>query len=307
MIRDFGAIALCILLAYLVAIAASVDGVFFSGIPIILLCAIVSFLTHWMIAAPSLITSSEKYFDFTGMVATLLVVLTAMFALLSSGAQVSIRSVFVASFVSVWTLRLGIFLYKRIVKAGEDIRFRDIKKSLPKFLMTWTLSALWVFLTTVNAITLIALNPLEPIGIFFIMGALLWLLGFGFEVIADRQKKYFSEQPKNEGRFITQGLWSVSRHPNYFGEIILWAGIAIISLPFLSGWQYVTLVSPVFVFLLLTRISGLPFLEDKAEKKWGEDKDYIEYKKRTPILVPFFGKKNNKLTLPWLLKLLNTK
>jgi steroid 5-alpha reductase family enzyme len=291
MIRDFGAIALCILLAYLVAIAASVDGVFFSGIPIILLCAIVSFLTHWMIAAPSLITSSEKYFDFTGMVATLLVVLTAMFALLSSGAQVSIRSVFVASFVSVWTLRLGIFLYKRIVKAGEDIRFRDIKKSLPKFLMTWTLSALWVFLTTVNAITLIALNPLEPIGIFFIMGALLWLLGFGFEVIADRQKKYFSEQPKNEGRFITQGLWSVSRHPNYFGEIILWAGIAIISLPFLSGWQYVTLVSPVFVFLLLTRISGLPFLEDKAEKKWGEDKDYIEYKKRTPILVPFFGKK----------------
>ena len=292
MIRDFGAIALCILLAYLVAIAASVDGVFFSGIPIILLCAIVSFLTHWMIAAPSLITSSEKYFDFTGMVATLLVVLTAMFALLSSGAQVSIRSVFVASFVSVWTLRLGIFLYKRIVKAGEDTRFRDIKKSLPKFLMTWTLSALWVFLTTVNAITLIALNPLEPIGIFFIMGALLWLLGFGFEVIADRQKKYFSEQPKNEGRFITQGLWSVSRHPNYFGEIILWAGIAIISLPFLSGWQYVTLVSPVFVFLLLTRISGLPFLEDKAEKKWGEDKDYIEYKKRTPILVPFFGKKH---------------
>ena len=292
MIRDFGAIALCILLAYLVAIAASVDGVFFSGIPIILLCAIVSFVTHWMIAVPSLITSSEKYFDFTGMVATLLVVLTAMFALLSSGAQVSIRSVFVASFVSVWTLRLGIFLYKRIVKAGEDSRFRDIKKSIPKFLMTWTLSALWVFLTTVNAITLIALNPLEPIGIFFIMGALLWLLGFGFEVIADRQKKYFSEQPKNEGRFITQGLWSVSRHPNYFGEIILWAGIAIISLPFLSGWQYVTLVSPVFVFLLLTRISGLPFLEDKAEKKWGEDKDYIEYKKRTPILVPFFGKKN---------------
>jgi steroid 5-alpha reductase family enzyme len=292
MIRDFGAIALCILTAYLVAIAASVDGVFLSGIPIILLCAVVSFVTHWMIAAPSLITSSEKYFDFTGMVATLLVVLTAMFALLSSGAEASIRSVFVASFVSVWTLRLGIFLYKRIVKAGEDIRFRDIKKSLPKFLMTWTLSALWVFLTTVNAITLIALNPLEPIGIFFIMGALLWLLGFGFEVIADRQKKYFSEQPKNEGRFITQGLWSVSRHPNYFGEIILWAGIAIISLPFLSGWQYVTLVSPVFVFLLLTRISGLPFLEDKAEKKWGEDKDYIEYKKRTPILVPFFGKKN---------------
>ena len=291
MIRDFGAIAFCILTAYLVAIAASVDGAIFSGLPVILLCAVVSFATHWIIAVPSLITSSEKYFDFTGMVATLLLVLTSMFALLSSGAEASIRSVFVATFVSVWTLRLGIFLYKRIVKAGEDTRFRDIKKSLPKFLMTWTLSALWVFLTTVNAITLITLNPLEPIGVFFVFGALLWLLGFGFEVIADRQKKHFSEQSENKGSFITKGLWSISRHPNYFGEIILWTGIAIISLPFLSGWQFVTLVSPMFVFLLLTRISGLPFLEEKAEKKWGENKDYIEYKKRTPILVPFFGKK----------------
>ena len=291
MIRDFGAIVFCILMAYLVAISASVDGAIFSGLPVILLCAIVSFATHWIIAVPSLITSSEKYFDFTGMVATLLVVFTSIFALLSSGLEVSIRSVFVAVFVSVWTLRLGIFLYKRIVKAGEDRRFRDIKKSPSKFLMTWTLSALWVFLTTVNAITLIALNPLEPVGVFFVVGTLFWLLGFGFEVIADRQKKHFSEQPENKGRFISQGLWSVSRHPNYFGEIILWTGIAIVSLPFLSGWQFMTLVSPVFVFLLLTRISGLPFLEEKAEKKWGEDNDYIEYKKRTPILVPFFGKK----------------
>ena len=225
------------------------------------------------------------------MIATLLVVSTAMFALMRLGEQASIRSVFVATFVSVWTLRLGIFLYKRIVKAGEDKRFRDIKKSLPKFLMTWTLSALWVFLTTVNAITIIALNPLEPIGVFFVVGTIFWFLGFVFEVVADRQKKYFSEQPENKDGFITHGLWSVSRHPNYFGEIILWTGIAIISLPFLSGWQFLTLVSPVFVFLLLTRISGLPFLEDKAEKKWGEDKDYIEYKNKTPILVPFFGKK----------------
>ena len=291
MIKDLGAIALCILTAYVIAIAASVDGAIIYGLPVILLCAIVSFATHWIIAVPSLITSSEKYFDFTGMVATLLVVFASIFALLSSGVEVSVRSVFVAVFVSVWTLRLGIFLYRRIVKAGEDRRFREIKKSPPKFLMTWTLSALWVFLTTVNAITLIALNPLEPVGVFFVVGIMFWLVGFGFEVIADRQKKHFSEQPENKGRFITQGLWSVSRHPNYFGEIILWTGIAIVSLPFLSGWQFVTLVSPVFVFLLLTRISGLPFLEEKAEKKWGEDNDYIEYKKRTPILVPFFGKK----------------
>ena len=148
--------------------------------PVILLCASVSFTVHWIVAAPSLVTSSEKYFDFTGMIATLLVTSAAMFALLSSGYQASIRSTIVAIFVSIWTLRLGIFLYKRIVKSGEDKRFREIKKSLPKFLMTWTLSALWVFLTTVNAITIIALNPQEPLGVFFLLGAILWVLGFAF-------------------------------------------------------------------------------------------------------------------------------
>ena len=291
MIKDLTTIVACILTACFVAILASVEGVFLYGVPVILLCAGVSFTVHWIIAVPSLVTSSEKYFDFTGMVATLLVTSAAMFALLSSGYQASVRSTIVAIFVSIWTLRLGVFLYKRIVKSGEDKRFREIKKSLPKFLMTWTLSALWVFLTTVNAITIIALNPQEPLGVFFLLGAILWVLGFAFEAVADRQKKAFSELPENRDKFITQGLWSISRHPNYFGEIVLWTGIAIISLPLLSGWQFVTLISPVFVFLLLTKISGLPFLEDKAEKKWGDDKDYIEYKNKTPAMVPFFGKK----------------
>jgi len=157
--------------------------------------------------------------------------------------------------------------------------------------MTWTLSALWVFLTTVNAVTLIVLNQQGPLDLFFIAGSALWILGFAFEAIADKQKKSFSELTENKDKFITQGLWSISRHPNYFGEVILWLGIAIVSLPLLSGWQFVTLVSPIFVYLLLTKISGLPFLEDKAEKKWGSEKIYQDYKARTPILVPYFGKK----------------
>ncbi len=291
MIKDLVAIIVCILTACFVAIAATVEGLFLYGVPIILLCAVLSFVVHWIIAVPSVLTGSEKYFDLTGMIATLLVVFTVMFALLNSGQQGSIRSTIVAVFVSIWSLRLGTFLYKRIVKSGEDTRFKEIKNSLPKFLMVWTLSALWVFLTTVNAITIIALNSQEPLGLFFLIGATLWVLGFAFEAVADRQKKSFAELAENKDKFITQGLWSISRHPNYFGEIVLWTGIAIISLPLLSGWQYVVLVSPVFVFLLLTKISGLPFLEDKAEKKWGGVKDYIEYKNKTPVLVPFFGKK----------------
>ena len=290
-VKDLTAIVACILTAYFFANAASVDDVLLHGMPVILFCAGVSFVVHWIVAIPSLVTNSEKYFDFTGMIATLLVVATALFALLSSGQQASIRSTIVAIFVSIWTLRLGTFLYKRIVKSGEDKRFREIKKSLPKFLMTWTLSALWVFLTTVNAITIITLNSHDPLGLVFLLGFVLWILGFAFEAVADKQKKSFSEIPENKDKFITQGLWSVSRHPNYFGEIVLWTGIAILSLPLLSGWQFFTLVSPVFVYLLLTKISGLPFLEEKAEKKWGNDEDYLEYKNNTPILIPYLGKK----------------
>jgi len=291
-IKDIVTIIACIGIAYFVAIAASVGEVpFLWNPPIVVLCACVSFAIHWAIAIPSLIYSSEKYFDFTGMIATLLVVSTAMIALFSSTHQISIRSIVVVAFVSIWTLRLGTFLYKRIVKSGEDKRFREIKKSLPKFLMTWTLSALWVFLTTVNAVTIIVLNQQGPLDLFFVAGCTLWILGFAFEAIADKQKKSFSELSENKDKFITQGLWSISRHPNYFGEVILWLGIAIVSLPLLSEWQFVTLVSPVFVYLLLTKISGLPFLEDKAEKKWGSEKIYQDYKGRTPILVPYFGKK----------------
>jgi len=290
-IKDLTAIVACILTAYFVANAATVEDALLYGIPVILFCAGVSFVVHWIVAIPSLVTSSEKYFDFTGMVATLLVVAAAMFALLSSGQQASMRSTIVAILVSIWTLRLGTFLYIRIVKSGEDKRFREIKKSLPKFLMTWTLSALWVFLTTVNAVTIIVLNQQATLDLFFMAGFALWVLGFAFEAIADKQKKSFSEALENKDKFITLGLWSISRHPNYFGEIVLWTGIAIISLPLLSGWQFLTLVSPVFVYFLLTKISGLPFLEDKAEKKWGGDKDYLEYKNNTPILVPYFGKK----------------
>ena len=229
MIKDLVAIIVCILTACFVAIAAKVEGLFLYGVPIILLCAVLSFVVHWIIAVPSVLTGSEKYFDLTGMIATLLVVFTAMFALLNSGQQGSIRSTIVAVFVSIWSLRLGTFLYKRIVKSGEDARFREIKNSLPKFLMVWTLSALWVFLTTVNANTIIALNSQEPLGLFFLIGATLWVLGFAFEAVADRQKKSFAELAENKDKFITQGLWSISRHPNYFGEIVLWTGIATVS------------------------------------------------------------------------------
>ena len=290
-IRHIFTILVCILIAAFVATAAGGGRLEIFSAPVIIVCAFVSFFVHWAVAIPALITSSEKYFDLTGMIATLAVVLTALTALLSADKGMSIRSIIVAGFVSAWTLRLGVFLFLRIVKSGEDKRLREIKDSYAKFLMTWTLSALWVFLTTVNALTIIIANSFLEVDIYLLIGAALWNVGFLIEYAADSQKKAFSLMPENKDRFITTGLWSISRHPNYFGEVVLWLGIAIISLPLLSGWQFLTLVSPVFVYLLITKISGLPFLETKSDKKWGADKDYQEYKKKTPILVPYIGKK----------------
>ena len=119
-----------------------------------------------------------------------------------------------------------------------------------------------------------------------VLGFVIWVLGFAIEVIADNQKSRFRENPGNKGMFIQSGLWSKSRHPNYFGEITLWVGIAIIALPVLHGWQWIALLSPVFVTILLTRVSGIPLLEKKADKKWGGQQDYEEYKKNTPVLIP---------------------
>jgi steroid 5-alpha reductase family enzyme len=122
--------------------------------------------------------------------------------------------------------------------------------------------------------------------IFAVVGFLMWVFGFAIEVSADAQKSRFNANPDNKGKFIQTGLWSRSRHPNYFGEIMLWVGIAVIALPVLHSWQWVALISPIFVTLLLTRVSGVPLLEKKADKKWGGQEDYEAYKKRTPTLIP---------------------
>ena len=151
--------------------------------------------------------------------------------------------------------------------------------------MTWTMGGLWVFLTMAAGLAAITSDVTIPLGMMAYLGLALWILGFTIEVIADRQKRVFKKQQNKEKEFITTGLWAWSRHPNYFGEITLWAGLTLIALPVLSGWQLVTLISPVFVYVLLTRISGIPMLENRAIKKWGSDPEYVDYLERTPSLI----------------------
>jgi len=188
--------------------------------------------------------------------------------------------------VVIWAVRLGSYLFLRIRKAGADKRFDDIKPSFPRFLNTWTLQALWVTLTLAAALAAITSTQRVALGTVTAIGLVVWVVGIGLEAAADAQKSRFRADPANKGRFIHSGLWSWSRHPNYFGEILLWVGVAVVALPVLRGWQWVTLISPVFVALLLLRVSGVPMLEKAADEKWGGQADYEAYKARTPVLVP---------------------
>jgi steroid 5-alpha reductase family enzyme len=202
------------------------------------------------------------------------------------GPVVDGRTILLAVLVVIWAARLSSFLFRRIHKAGKDVRFDEMKPSFFRFLNAWTLQGLWVAFTLSAALAAITTTTRKPLGLFAAIGFLVWVFGFAIEVVADAQKSRFRAVPQNKGRFIHTGLWARSRHPNYFGEIVLWIGVAIIALPILRGWQWVTLISPVFVTVLLTRISGVPMLEKRADEKWGGQEDYEAYKERTPVLIP---------------------
>ena len=271
-----------ILIGILVALAGSQGGIMLGGIPLFALSVGLAFVIQWLVFIPAYFMQTEKYFDITGSITYISITLAALFF----SADADARSMLLAVLVVIWAVRLGTFLFSRIQKAGKDDRFDEIKPSFVRFLNVWTIQGLWVTFTAAAALVAITSTHRKELDLFAVIGFLVWILGFGFEVVADSQKGRFNADPKNKGKFIQTGLWSRSRHPNYFGEIVLWLGVAIIALPVLQGWQWVAMISPIFVTLLLTRVSGVPLLEKKSDAKWGGQKDYEEYKKNTPVLIP---------------------
>ncbi|WP_295882618.1 DUF1295 domain-containing protein [uncultured Thiohalocapsa sp.] len=276
------AILAALLVAAGVAWAGSQGGLDLGGVPLFALAAVVAFVIQWVVFVPSYRAQTEQWYDITGSATYLTVVIGT---LLLAG-RFDARSLLLTVLVCIWAARLGTFLFRRIQKAGADTRFDDIKPSFIRFLMAWTLQGLWVFLTLGAALAAMTAASTPPFGLIGWLGLALWLIGFGIEAVADAQKQAFRNEPANKGRFIQSGLWAWSRHPNYFGEITLWVGVALIALPALSGWQHVTLISPLFVYFLLTRVSGIPMLESRADERWGDDPDYQAYKARTPVLFP---------------------
>ncbi len=276
------ALPIVILVGLGVAWAGSQGGFLVSGVPIFALAVGVAFLIQWVAFVAAYLLKTERFYDLTGSLTYISV--TIMAVLLSP--VVDGRSMLVLVLVVIWAARLGLFLFRRVMKVGKDARFDDIKVSFIRFLNTWTLQGLWVTFTLAAGLAAITTTTRKGLGLFALVGFLVWAFGFGFEVVSDAQKSRFRSNPENKGQFITTGLWAWSRHPNYFGEIVLWIGVAIIALPVLRGWQWVTLISPVFVALLITRISGVPILEKRADEKWGGQETYEAYKERTPVLIP---------------------
>lgn len=276
------ALPIVVALGLLVAWAGSQGGTSVAGVPLMAAGVGLAFLIQWLAFIPAYWRQTEKFFDLTGSLTYVAVVTLAL--LLSPGADDRARLLW--ALVVIWAVRLGTFLFNRIRHSGKDDRFDALKPSFIRFLNVWTIQGLWVTFTLAAALVAITTTTRKALDGFALLGCLVWVFGFVIEVAADLQKSRFRANPANRGRFIQTGLWSRSRHPNYFGEIVLWIGIALIALPVLQGWQWAALISPVFVTLLITRVSGLPLLEEKADRQWGGQAEYEAYKQRTPILIP---------------------
>ena len=269
------------IIALVITGSGSWGGLMFYSLPVMAWAVLGIFALQGLGFIPAFLYQTERYYDLIG---SLTYISAIALVLLCSG-EVDLRQMLIAFFILIWAARLGSFLFSRIARDGGDSRFDKIKPSALLFFRTWMLQGLWVTVTAGAALAALSSGRSVPLNIVDGIAIALWLSGFAVEVIADRQKRQF-RQARGSDTFITKGLWSLSRHPNYFGEIILWTGIALLTFPVLDGGQYLTLVSPLFVYLLLVRISGIPLLEHKANRRWGNDPAYITYRENTPALVP---------------------
>ncbi len=188
--------------------------------------------------------------------------------------------------VVVWAVRLGTYLFRRILRMKVDHRFDGIRENPLRFGRFWLLQAITVAVVMLPVSYLLDRDHPSGLGSWSIVGAAVWLVGLLVEALADAQKAAFRAKDENRGRFVASGLWRYSRHPNYFGEMLVWWGLFVSAVPVLHGAAFAVVVGPVFITLLLLFVSGIPPLERSADAKYGNDAEYRNYKRRTSILVP---------------------
>jgi steroid 5-alpha reductase family enzyme len=269
----------------LIAFSLSYLLAYSTGLSLVQDTVLIVFAIQWVLFIPAYLFRTEKFFDLAGSVTYIFAVSFVFYKSNDDLLSYDIGSLILSMVIIFWALRLGSFLFLRIKKAGEDKRFKEIKTSPTRFFMTWSLQGMWVSLCSACALTALANPNGIQTNLLFYFGLFIFLSGFILEIIADTQKSKFRSNTKNKNLFINTGLWSFSRHPNYLGEIILWLGISIMSISALNEWQYVTLISPVFTYVLLVYISGVRLLEESGKEKWGHLEEYKKYLKNTPSLL----------------------
>jgi len=255
--------------------------------PVIAIVAIVDVGIQWVMFVISAILKTEKFFDLIGGISFITCVSISFW--MNDRYNYALCIVQYVC-VCIWATRLGLFLMYRIWRDGRDRRFDDIKVNPIKLFITWNMQAVWVFLTLFPTLFLFEWGKLDGKDPFVgqYVGWAIWLLGWLCEVVADHQKLMFKEKPENAGKFINSGLWSISRHPNYLGEITLWWGLYISAVTVYSEWWWILVaaIGPAWVTFLLG-VFSLRMLEKSGDDKYGQNEDYQEYKKKTKVLIPF--------------------
>ena len=244
-------------------------------------CLLITFALHWSLGLPSILLKTERLYDISGMLAVLAMLL---FIVITVGVNSS-RSQLLLGICCMWTLRLGLFLFIRVLKHKHDSRFDALKESPLSFLIAWNLSAVWTFLTTMAVLVAMLGNHQQPLAAIDMVPLSGWFLAFIVEIVADYQKYNFKNK-YGSNNFIQTGLWQYCRHPNYSAEILMWAMVAVLALPNLQYWGCLSLLSPVFVTFFLTKISGVNILEQRNDNRYGDMLAYKNYKKNTPALMP---------------------
>lgn len=250
-------------------------------LPLLFLIDICIQWTGWVFAC---LMHTEKFYDLTGS-STFLLVVSLCYNWHSRGHP---RQSIQTTAVIVWGVRLGAYLFLRILASGKDRRFDKTRDYPVRFFYAWTIQGVWVAMTLFPTLLCLMSGKQPALGNRDYIGWGMWLMGFLIETLADYQKTAFRNNPANQGKFIRSGLWSLSRHPNYFGEILLWFGLYVSASSTFTGYEYLTVLCPTLVYLLITRVSGIPMLESYGLHKWGTLPEYRQYIKNTPLLVPFW-------------------
>ena len=192
--------------------------------------------------------------------------------------------------VLLWGLRLSYHLFKRNFNKEEDYRYKEMrnrwgdKANLNAFFKVFMLQGLLMYIVSLPII-INNLYQTELFDQYIYLGIIVWVIGYIFEVIGDYQLKRFISLPKNKGKIMKSGLWKYTRHPNYFGEAVMWWGLFLIVINLKYGLY--TIISPILITYLLVYVSGIPLLE----KKYNNNPEFQEYAKRTSKFIPWFNKK----------------